>query len=72
MCSFEKLYVGKTNKNFKIKYRGHTSENTFLKTNSKSNFANHALIYISYNSSYNAEKDSMILFWKNYISIMKL
>ena len=43
ICSCNKFYIGKTSRNFKIRYKEHTSEIKFKKSSPKSNFAKHVL-----------------------------
>ena len=43
ICSCNKFYIGKTSRNFKIRYKEHTSEIKLKKSSPKSNFAKHVL-----------------------------
>src|ERR1700678_4366730 len=43
ICSCNKFYIGKTSRNFKLRYKEHTSEIKLKKSSPKSNFAKHVL-----------------------------
>lgn len=43
LCSSNKLYMGKINRNFNIRYKEHTNKIEYNKSNPKLNFAKHIL-----------------------------
>ena len=52
ICSFNKFYIGKTSRNFKIRYKEHISEIKLKKSSLKSNFAKHVLDILTLTTVY--------------------
>ena len=67
-CSCNKFYIGKTNRNFKIRYKEHISEIRLKKTVPNSNFAKHVLEN-NHNINFDINTDLEILNTQNNIYI---